>query len=156
MSSRDTRIYYEKTSIYEQLVKEHDVFDSYTDFFVFCATLGYVRGEARPDYDGDAEMLWMHLSNDELYRAVAAAIAYQDRNDPEALLDPGIQLDVLGKYAAGGAEIAADEFGDINGDPTDAVTNFLKSNQEPETQAEQDDVLADIRESFDQTTLELD
>lgn len=156
MSSSNTRVKYEKTDIYETLVDEHEVFDSYIDLFVFCASLGYARDEGRQDYEGDSEMLWMHIANNELYRAVAAAIAYQDRDDPEALISPDVQLEVLAKYAAGGAEIAADEFGDIDGDPTDAVMNFIKANQDSQSRTEQNSILDEIRQSFDQTTMELD
>lgn len=148
--STDIRVTYEKTPVYEQLVDEYGIFGSYVDFFVFSACLGYAKDEKDLDYGGDNEMLWMHLGNSDIYRAVAAAIAYQDTGDPEALTQPETQLDILAQYAAGGAEIAAKEFGDISGDPTDTVLNFIQKHHDPSTQEEQESILNEIMESFNE------
>ncbi|CCQ35031.1 hypothetical protein [Halorhabdus tiamatea] len=153
-NATEVRETYEKKPVYEQLVDEHDVFGSYVDFFMFAASLGFARDEKETDYGGDNEMLWMHLGNKDLYRATAAAIAYQDTDDPEALVDPSRQLEILAQYAAGGAEIAQEEFGDIKGDPTDTVLNFIQSNHDPNTQEEQDSVLQEIISSFDEEMLD--
>ncbi len=146
--STDIRVTYKKTPIYEQLVDDYEIFSSYVDFFVFSACLGYAKERKIEDYSGDNEMLWMHLGNSEIYRAVAAAIAYQDMGDPEALIQPETQLDILAKYAAGGAEIAAEEFGNISGDPTDTVLNYIQKHHDPTTQEEQEEILQEIMNSF--------
>jgi len=152
MSKTSTRVKYEKTDIYESLVDEYDIFDSYVDFFMFAASLGYSENNPeRENYEGENEMLWMHVQNKELYQVVAAAIAYQDTDDPQALVDPEIQLPILAQYAAGGAEKAAEEFGDVAGDPTDAVVNFLQDEHSESTQDEEEDILNQIRNGFDET-----
>lgn len=99
-------------------------------------------------------MLWMHVGNKDLYRAVAAAIAYQDTGDPESLIDPEVQLSTLNQYAAGGAEIAEREFGDISGDPTDAVLSYIQTNHDPTTQSEQDSIMDEIKSSFNSDTID--
>jgi len=150
MSQTGARVYYDKTEIYETLVDDYDVFKGYTDFFMFAASLGYARDEYDPDGDeGDNEILWMHLSQTDLYQVVAASIAYQHTDDPQTLVSPQQQLPILARYAAGGARIAADEFGDIAGDPTDAVVNFLQAAHNEEMQDEEEEILHEIREGFD-------
>lgn len=145
----DTRVTYEKTEIYEELVDEYEIFGSYVDFFVFAGCLGYAENEKREEYKGDNEMLWMHLGNSDIYRAVAAAIAYQDTGDPEALTQPETQLEILAKYAAGGAEIAGEEFDDVSGDPTNTVLSYIQQHHDPTTQEEQETILKEIMQSFD-------
>lgn len=152
MSKTSTRVKYEKTEIYETLVDDYGIFDTYTDFFMFAASLGYAKNEHIPKGDdGDNEMLWMHVQNKNLYQVVAAAIAYQHTADPRALVDPEIQLPILAQYAAGGAELASAEFGDIASDPTDAVVNFLQAEHSTDAQDEEEEILNQIREGFDKT-----
>lgn len=155
-SQTDVRVTYEKSEIYETLVDDYSVFGSYVDFFIFAASLGYANDERERDPSGDNEMLWMHVSNTDLYRAVAASIAYQDTGDPNALIDPETQLTTLNKYAAGGAKIAEKEFGEVSGDPTDAVLSYIQSNHDPTTQSEQDTIMGDIMSSFDSDMLDTD
>ena len=146
----NARVSYEKTPIYETLVDEYGVFDSYVDFFVFAASLGYNKGEVvRDNYQGDNEMLWMHLQKKDLYRVLAASIAYQDTEDPAALLDAKTQLRVLAQYAAGGAKIAAEEFGGITGDPTDAVVSYLQADHSKGEQQEDESILSEIKIGFE-------
>lgn len=152
MSQSSVRVKYEKTPIYETLVDEYDVFESYVDFFVFAASLGYARNElVRDGYEGDNEMLWMHVQRKDLYRVVAASIAYQHTGDPETLVDAERQLPILAQYAAGGAKIASEEFGDVTGDPTDAIVNFLQSEHSEGSQDEEEEILNQIRDGFDET-----
>ncbi|WP_336361572.1 hypothetical protein [Haladaptatus sp. ZSTT2] len=148
--SASARVNYEKTPIYETLVDDYGVFGSYVDFFVFAATLGFNKGKVvREGYEGDNEMLWMHLQKKDLYRVVAASIAFQDTKDPAALLNPKKQLQILAQYAAGGAQIAAEEFGDVTGDPTDAVVTYLQANHRDEDQEEDETILSEIKLDFE-------
>lgn len=150
-SSATVRQKYEQTEIYDQLVDEYGIFDSYVDMFVFAASIGYANDRCViTDYGGDEEMLWMHFSDKELYKAVAASIAYQHHDDPEALLDTEMQLETLTMYAAAGADILEKKFGDLKGDPTDAVLNYIQEwDQKDDTEARQT-VLGEIMSSFDQ------
>ncbi|MFB6197808.1 MAG: hypothetical protein ABEI52_05990, partial [Halobacteriaceae archaeon] len=43
------------------------------------------------------------------------------------------QIEKLTQYAAGGLEIAEEEFGRTAGDPTDAIVNYIKSKRETDT-----------------------
>lgn len=148
--SASARVHYEKTAIYETLVGNYGIFESYTDFFMFAAALGFAKGDSiRKGYEGDNEILWMHLQKKDLYRVVAASIAYQDTNDPATLLDAKTQLQILAQYAARGAEIAAEEFGNVTGDPTNAVVNYLQTHHRSEDQEEDESLLSDIKMSFE-------
>jgi len=150
MSQSNARVDYEKTEIYETMVDEYGVFGSYIDFFVFAASLGFARDKYVPDGDqGDNEILGMHLNRKDLYQVTAASIAFQHTEDPEMLVSPGDQLPILARYAAGGAQIAAEEFGDVTGDPTDAVMNFLRDAHNADQQNKEEEVLSQIREGFD-------
>lgn len=150
MSQTSARVNYEKTEIYETLVDDYEIFGSYTDFFMFAASLGYDRDEFDSEGDkGDNEMLWMHVSRKDVYQVVSASIAYQHTDDPQTLVNPEEQLPILAGYAACGAEIAAEEFGDVAGDPTDAVVNFLQLERSEDKQDEEEEILNEIREGFD-------
>lgn len=152
MSNASARVNYDKTEIYETLVDEYEIFDSYVDFFMFAASLGYDRDEYVADGDeGDNEMLWMHLRSNERYQVIAASIAYQHSGDPETLVKPDRQLPILARYAAGGAQIAKQEFGDVVGDPTDSVINFLQAAHNEETQDKEEEILKQVREGFDES-----
>lgn len=118
------RITYERPQIYERLVKEHDVFDSYVDLFVFAAAVGFRQGLKRPNADGDKEMLWANISYTEIYETIAASLAYQETGDPEILSDEQRQLEIMGEYAAGGIELLANRF-DGTGDPTVDLAEFV-------------------------------
>lgn len=138
MSSR-VRTHYRQTDIYERLVDEEGIFDSYVDLFVFAACRGYAAGERHTDdYEGDAEMLWMHFGKEDFYRAAAACIAYQATGDPEALMDNERQLEVMAQYASAGADILEDEYGPVKGSPLNSVLNDVRS-YEPEDADDEDD-----------------
>jgi len=69
------------------MIDEWDLFNTYVDFFIFADSVGYatvdrptVAGYDEAEYSGEGEsqqeMLWIHLSNKQTYRAVASSIAY--------------------------------------------------------------------------------
>ena len=149
MSSGATvRVNYEQTDVYEQFVDEYEVFDSYQDFFVFAAAVGYAHDTLEAPGNG-SEMLWMHFTDKVLYKATAAAIAYDHLGNPEALIDPEKQLETLAKFSAGGTSVLQDEFGDIEGDPTDALLNYIQSQQRRDEQDSSQTMLEEIVKSFD-------
>lgn len=133
---------------------DHDIFDNYIDCFVFAASVGYSEGRYEPDdYDGDGEMLWMHFGSHDLYRAAAAAIAYQHTDDPASLTDPGKQLEVLAKFAAGGAEILEDKFGDTKGTPREGLLNYIQAQTSDGEDEGDNEMLERIARSFDEELL---
>ncbi|WP_416838766.1 hypothetical protein [Haloferax sp. DFSO52] len=163
MSESTIRQNYYRHSLYDKMVEEWDLFNTYVDFFVFAACVGYATidrttaaGYTKSEYAGEGstqgEMLWMHLSNKTTYRAVAASIAYQHSGDPEALVDPKIQLEVLARYARGGIERLEEEFGNSASTPRDGLISFIE-NEQPSGEPEQEDVLGSIVESFDQNMI---
>lgn len=149
MSSDATvRVNYEQTAVYEQFVDEHGVFKSYQDFFVFAAAVGYAY-DKKGDPGSGNEMLWMHFTDKTLYKATAAAIAYNDMKTPEALINPEKQLNTLAKFQAGGTTILEEEFGDIEGDPTNALLNYIQEHQTAEDNEGTQTVIEKIVKSFD-------
>jgi hypothetical protein len=157
------RQYYARTNIYDQMVDEWDIFDTYVDFFVFAASVGYrissrsdVASYDESDYTGDGEMLWMHFTNKGTYRAVAASIAYQYTGKVDAFTDPQLQLDVLARYAKVGAEALSDEFGDSQATPRDGLVAFIDDYEDLDNSKAQEEVLDDIIDSFDRDMFNMD
>jgi len=149
MSSDATvRVNYEQTAVYEQFVDEYGVFNSYQDFFVFAAAVGYANDAIEEPGSGN-EMLWMHFTDKTLYKAMAAAIAYNHLGTPDGLIDPEKQLETLAKFSAGGTTILETEFGDIDGDPTNALLNYIQDARDSDDDAGGENVLEKIVQSFD-------
>lgn len=163
MSDSTIRQNYYRHELYDKMVSEWDLFETLVDFFIFAGSVGYstadratVAGYSESEFEGEGdeqgEMLWMHFSNKPTYRAVAASIAYQHTGDPEALVDPNIQLEVLARYAKPGIERLDREFGDSASSPRDGLVSFIE-NQQPSGQAGEDDILGSIVDSFDQSMI---
>lgn len=152
MSSTQSRQSYKQSPIYEKLVDDHDIFPNNIDCFVFAASVGYSENRYDPDdYTGDGEMLWMHFSSRDLYRAAAAAIAYQHTGDPEALTDPDTQLEVMAQYAAGGAMFLEEKFGEMKETSRDGLLNYIQSHSSPDERTEENEMIKKIAQSFDQS-----
>lgn len=156
MSSSTIRQHYHRQPIYDKMVDEWDLFNTYVDFFVFAASVGYATvdrataaGYDDSEFTGEGEMLWMHFSDKATYRAVAASIAYQHTSDPSALVEPKIQLETLARYAKAGADRLDSEFGDSASTPRDGLISFIE-NEQPTGDTDQDDILGNIVDSFDQ------
>lgn len=118
------RIYYSRPPIYETFVNDYGIFKSYVDMFVFCGALGYQRNRKQPLDGGEKEMLWANIQRTDLYKSIAAAIAYQETGNPEVLTDTYSQLEILGEYAIGGVEILEETI-DTKGDPTTEFAEFI-------------------------------
>lgn len=153
-SNSSIRVTHKRTPIWETLVEEYGVFDKYTELFVFAACVGYSNDRYESDYSGESEMLWMHVGNRDLFKAVSAAIAYQHTGDPEALVKPSMQLEIMAQYAVGGAEVLNAEIGSVKGDPTDAVLNFVQDQHDPDREAHQQTELDKILEAFEDDMME--
>ncbi|PSP32696.1 hypothetical protein BRC64_05720 [Halobacteriales archaeon QH_10_67_22] len=151
-----TIINYEQGELYERLKDEHGVFEYYIEILLFLAVIGYREGRVkRSDYRGDSEegtdgeAGLTNIHSRETYRTVAAALAFQDTDNPEALVNPEEHKRVIAQYAAGGLEFAREEFGDNAGDPTDAIVNYIKSRREDDDDEEIEGELQEIVEAFD-------
>jgi len=89
------------------------------------------------------------LHKDNHYHAIVAALAFQKTGDPSAMADPEVHAEVIAQYAAGGLQVYENEFGDVAGDPVDALANYIKSTVDEEDVTTEDDELQTIIQSFD-------
>lgn len=152
--SSQARQYYNQTAIYDTLVDEHEIFEAPMDCFVFAACVGFAEGRHESeDYTGDGEILWMHFGSRDLFRAAAAAIAYQHTDDPTALTDPSTQLEVMAQYAAGGAAFLEEKFGDAKGTPREGLLTYIQSETSEDERDDQNEMLEQIARSFDEEML---
>lgn len=130
-------IKYKQSELYHTVVDEYEIFSHAYDFMVFLAVVGYQEENVvREDFLGNAEEAMQgqigaenFFAND-LYRVIAASIAFQDTGQKSALVDSEIQAERLAQYAAGGLEIAEEEFGQTAGDPTDAIVNYIQDHDD--------------------------
>jgi len=155
-------IQYKKGEIYETLVDEYGVFEYYYDVLVFLAVVGYHEDRVkRNDYKGSStdgtkgEAGLKNVYSRDLYRTIAACLAFQDTNDPANLVDSEAHKRVLAQYAAGGLEVAEREFGSVAGDPTDAIVSYIKDRHGMVVTGERDTLLGEIVESFDDQMMDL-
>lgn len=151
--SSTVRQNYKRLPIYEKLVDEHEIFENYQDLFVFCGCVGYHEDKIEEnDYTGDGEQLWMHYTDKQAYRAAAASMAYSYTGDPEALIEPEIQLEVLAKYAAAGAKELQRKFGDHRGTPREALLDYIHEANDDQDGTAEKDKMKNIMQEFDVTT----
>lgn len=151
-----TLIEYEQGELYERLVDEYEVFDYYYEVLVFLAVVGYREGRVkRNGYKGNSgdgnhgEAGLQNVHSRDLFHTVGACLAFQDTNEPEALVDPMEHKRVIAQYAAGGLEFVTEKFGQNAGDPTDAIVNYIKSRKGNDEVDVIDGELQDIVDSFD-------
>lgn len=152
-------IKYRTSDLYTQLVDEYGVFNSSYDLLVFLAVVGYRenridRNNYRGNGDGDtsSSIALQNVYSNDLYRVIMSSLAFQDKNDPDALVEESTQMKVLAQYASGGLQFAEEEFGDIAGDPTDAILNYIRSQQEDD--GEIGGELGEIVNAFDDEMME--
>jgi len=144
-------IQYRKSDLYTAVVDRYEIFSSNYDFLIFTAIIGYRNNSPdRNNFKGNdetkGEIGLDNIYGVDLYRTIVSCLAYQDKGKPEALVNSKMQMDILAQYASGGLKIAEEEFGDVAGDPTDAIINYIKDNQEDDPDLEGE--LKRIYESF--------
>lgn len=149
-------IEYEQGDIYEQLVDEYEVFNYYYEVLVFLAVIGYreerkkhnnYKGKSEDATGSEASLQNVHSRD--LFHTVGASLAFQDTGDPKALVEPEEHKRVIAQYAAGGLEVAQEEFGQNAGDPMDAIVNYIQSHRNDEKSEEIEGELGDIVDAFD-------
>lgn len=104
---------------------------------VFLAVIGDQEGNVvRTGYEGDdadgtkGQIGVENFFANDLYRVITASIAFQDTEDPAALVNSELQAEKLTQYAAGGLEIAERKFGETAGDPTNAIVEYIQNHDE--------------------------
>lgn len=147
---------YKKTDVYDKLTDEYEIFEYYFDAIMFMAVLGYRHDNIKTDsseYLGDEDergSIGIERFHDRShYHAIVAALAFQKTGDPSAMADPDVHREVIPQYAAGGLEVYENEFGDVAGDPTDALATHIKSVVDEAVVTHEDDELQTIIQSFD-------
>lgn len=158
------RQYYYRHELYDKMVDEWELFENYTDFFIFAAVVGYATtdkntvkqynkeyyGPGSDDADS-TQIHWDSISNQQSYRVISASIAYQHTNHYDILTDPSEQLDVLARYARAGVNELNEEFGDYTKPPRDGIISYVDNWIEVEKVGkDNNDVFNEIIESFDQ------
>ena len=146
-------ISYKKSELYDRVVDEYDIFQNSYDFMVFLAVMGYQEGKVvREGYEGDdpdgikGQIGVENFFANDLYRVIASSIAFQDTEDPSALVNSELQAEKLAQYAAGGLEIAEQEFGSTAGDPTNVIVEYIQDHDEEDSYQ---GTLGEIVKAFD-------
>lgn len=128
---------YKKSELYDRVVDEYDIFQNSYDFMIFLAMVGYQESNVvREGYEGDdsngtkGQIGVENFFANDLYRVIAASLAFHDTENPSALVSSEIQAEKLAQYAAGGLEIAEREFGDTAGDPTNVIVEYIQDHDQ--------------------------
>lgn len=132
---------------YNELVTgDGRIFESQARLLIFAACLGYNRSRSVADHDTDGEMRWSYIAEHPKLSIMAASLAYAATNDPNAMLDPKRQIEVLTKYAAGGSEILIDEIIDAPGDNLDLLIELLRDERDTAELTDKVEVLKQIEQ----------
>lgn len=150
---------YKKTDLYDDLTQRYGIFEHYYDVMMFLAVLCYREGTPKTDdykggSDGERGSIGIErFHGNNHYHAIVASLAFQRRGDPSAMADDEVHADVIPQYAAGGLEVYENKFGDIAGDPTDAIANYINSCAENGDPGREDDELQTILKNFEDLSL---
>lgn len=149
MPEGKTVFYYENNEAFEQLADgEQPIFDSRLRFLIFAASVGYAHNRSVDAPDTDNAMRWSYIEGDRSLSVVTAALAYGATDDPNAILDPDQQIEVLQQYGAGGARIIKREVTNEPGDKLDNLVNFLQDHYKRSDTKERVGVLEEIEQEF--------
>jgi hypothetical protein len=145
------------------MVDEWELFESYTDFFIFAAAVGYnvedkqtVEQYTEEEFKGieansSARLQWVRISNQQSYRVISASLAYQHTNEYEVLTNPEKQLEILARYAKAGVVELANEFNDYTNPPRDGLISYIDNwTEADDAEGDDDEVFNEIIDSFDQ------
>jgi dnd system-associated protein 4 len=152
-TSNDPVYRYAQTELIDTLVNDHEIFSSYKDAIIFLGVLGYREGESvrkgLSGFNGDVgEIDYSTFATTSMYIDILGSLAFQHTGDPDMLVDREEQLEILDMYAAGGLQIFQREFGQVKGDPTDAIVNFIQTYEDKDEPAEGE--LQTILDAFNQ------
>lgn len=149
MSSSDApaTFFYQQDEAFEELATgEKSIFESRTRLLVFAACLGFNRSRKVADHETNGEMRWSYIAENSMLSVMAASLAYAESDDPDAMLDPELQIDVLTSYAAGGSRLLIDEVVDAPGDNLDLLIGLLKDERETSELTDKVEVLKQIED----------
>lgn len=137
--------FYEKNDAFAELAEGDDsVFESNTRLLVFAAAVGYARNHRVSDPDDNGEVRWSYIAQDKRLSVITASLAYAETEDPDVILDPERQIEVLTAYGAGGARLLEREVVDEPGSNLDNLIAFLRQHRDEDQLERQVGVLEDI------------
>jgi dnd system-associated protein 4 len=137
--------YFEKNDIFEPFAEDGDgPFESNTRLLVFAASVGFARNRRVESPGEEGEIRWNYISQNKRLSSIVAALAYADHDDPEAILDPEMQIETLRQYGAGGARILEEEILNSTGSNLDNLITFIKATQDQDQITEQVGILEEI------------
>lgn len=128
-ASRRVRRPKDKDSLFNQLVHEENVFDTYADLMTFAATLGFLRNR-KQSFDQSGEQINWDVFSNAGYEAVVNAIAATSSGDLEILASEKLpeRLGVFEEFANGGLiELQKEMRGGTNA--LDVVRNLMMEAQ---------------------------
>lgn len=138
---------YEQNEAYDELVAGGSgIFESNVRLFIFSACLGHSKTRRIPDHDEDGEIRWAYIGENQRLFAVGASLAYAATQDPEAIITPETQIEVLTQYAAGGSRLLVDEVTSVPGDNLDNLISFLQQNRNEQELTKQVGILEEIEQ----------
>lgn len=146
MSSGPGQIYYEKNEAFEQLVAEDQIFESRIRLLIFCACLGYNQNRRAHDHDDNGETRWMFIDNNQILSVMVASLAYAATDDPEILMQPDEQVDILVQYGAGGSRLLIDRVIDEPGDNLDLLIELLEEERNSDEFSDRVNIISEIEE----------
>lgn len=145
----DRSLQWKKIDAYDRFAGDGDdaVFDTYSDFILFAACLGYQKGE-REEYDGTNAVRMSGILSDDLRKVMSRSLAYAETEDMEAIDDIDIQTEIVGEYALSGAKIADSEV-DNTGELLEAVVEYLQDNRDEDEEERRKGILEEIEDHWE-------
>ena len=142
--SENIAIDYRKTEVYDVLVDQDQIFDSYTQLLIFAAAVGYAHGRFEEDVEEDAQTKWYYIKGDNRLEVAIASIAYSHSRDPDVLTDLVRQFDILVGYGAGGAEVLHEEVVEQPGENLDLLIQLIEDQHDTDEMQRQLGILEEI------------
>lgn len=142
-------IRYEQNGIFEVLVDQDEVFETYLDLLLFAAAFGYSRGVYKDKDDilphkDRAETKWAFIKGNNTLEVAIAAMAFSRTGDPEVLTDRSEQLRHLIRYAAAGADILLEEVVEVPGDNLELILQLVEDERDEDEMQRQLGILEEI------------
>lgn len=149
MSSGGLTFKYENNEAFEELADgDSPIFDSRVRFLVFAASVGYAEDRIVEDPGEDNYIRWNYIGQDSQLSVITASLAYAVTEEPEIILDPHDQFDVLHRYGAGGSRLIKQEVVDAPGDNLDNLIDFIQDHRDENEMKERVGVLEEIEKEI--------
>lgn len=149
MSSGTLTFKYENNEAFEGLADgDSPVFDSRVRFLVFAASVGYAKDRSVQDPGEDNFIRWNYIGQDSQLSVITASLAYAVTEDPDVILDPHEQIDVLQRYGAGGARLIKQEVVNEPGENLNNLVDFIQAHRNEDDMKKRVGVLEEIEKEI--------